>query len=538
MKKLGLALLLSIAGAACPDFSNVPCAKDENCPNGFVCGCERLCVAASAGATGCSRDGGALAGGAAGGASAGGSTAGGSTVAGGSAGGEAGGGAAGGVTGGGSAGGGEADGGAAGGGDADGGATGGGTSGGGATGGGTSGGGVAGGGASDGGATGGGTSVPGDGCSSPIPLSFTGSTTASGSLSGLFDDTAACSGAGPDAVYQVTLSSPATVTAQVMASGFTPRVSVRSSCSSASTLACEAAAMPGTATAATSALGAGTYYVWVDASSATASGAYSLNVSAGAIDAGAGTLTTFSVVVMGQSVMVDQYVPAGPGPFPVVALGHAVSLNKSTFGALATALRDDGIVVVVPQFPSLSSNTTLQAQMLLASVDRVVDAGIANPANLGFGGHNLGALSAWLAAAQRPTRALVLLDPIDDNQNTGLTQVASVTAPTLWAFALPSASCNSNNNAAAWFAPKSGRKTRLTVVNANTCDPADPAPPFCALGCGTAVPSRSLIFRRYARAHFDRELLGPTLFGCVDPMVGRDVDAGIVTSPVTSLGCP
>lgn len=345
-------------------------------------------------------------------------------------------------------------------------------------------------------------------------------------------------GAGPDAVYQVTLSSPATLTAQVTATGFTPRISIRSTCSTTSTLACDSVPVSGVATATTSQLAAGTYFVWVDSSQPAAAGSYSLSLTAsrGPSDGG---LTTFNIVVMNQSVTVDQYVPAGPGPFPVIALGHGFSLGKSSMGTLATTLRDDGFVVVVPQFPTVSTNSTLHSQMMLASVDWVVDAGIANPNALGLGGHSAGALSAWLAAAQRQTqtRAVVLLDPLDDT-SLGAAQAANVLAPTVWVFAPPSMSCNSNNNSAPWFTPKPGRKTRLNVVGATACDPADPVPASCGLTCGAPAPNRAAVFRRYARAHFGRELLGPTLFPCVDPMVLGDVDAGIVNGAVTSLGCP
>ena len=97
-----LALALSVVGAACPDFTNVPCAQDDNCPTSYVCSCERVCIPALAGTTGCSLgDGGVRAGGAGGGSSAGGVTGGGVTGGGVTGGGTTGGGTTGGSTGGG-----------------------------------------------------------------------------------------------------------------------------------------------------------------------------------------------------------------------------------------------------------------------------------------------------------------------------------------------------------------------------------------------------------------------------------------------------
>lgn len=141
-----------------------------------------------------------------------------------------------------------------------------------------------GGGAGGGGAGGGGSTILGDNCAGAIPLTlFSGTASTSGSLAGLSDDSSVCAGTGPDAVYQVTLSAPATITAQVTATGFTPRISVRSFCTNTTTLACE------TSTATTTQLGAGTYFIWVDSSSSTASGSYSLSITtSGAGGGGAG----------------------------------------------------------------------------------------------------------------------------------------------------------------------------------------------------------------------------------------------------------
>ncbi|MBL8923793.1 MAG: hypothetical protein JNJ54_33365 [Myxococcaceae bacterium] len=137
----------------------------------------------------------------------------------------------------------------------------------------------------------GGGSVSGDDCTSPVPLTLvSGSAATSGSLnSGYANNTTSCAGTGPDAVYSVSLPTTGTLTAQVTAFGFTPRVSIRSVCTNTTNLACDSAPSSGVATATTNQLAAGTYYVWVDSSSSSASGSYSLSVSAsGAGGGGAG----------------------------------------------------------------------------------------------------------------------------------------------------------------------------------------------------------------------------------------------------------
>lgn len=136
-------------------------------------------------------------------------------------------------------------------------------------------------GGSAGGSPGGGAANPGDNCGSVIPLVFSGNSAAtSGSITGYANDTTVCSGTGPDAVYSVTLAQPAAITASVTAFGFTPRVNVRATCTSASTLGCDSAPVSGTASTTTAQLSAGTYFVWVDSSSSLSTGSYSLQVTA------------------------------------------------------------------------------------------------------------------------------------------------------------------------------------------------------------------------------------------------------------------
>jgi hypothetical protein len=193
--------------------------------------------------------------------------------------------------------------------------------------------GTAGGGA--GGGFAGGPGQLGDDCTSAIPLTlFSGSASTSGSLTGFVNDTTACSGTGPDAVYSVTLNTPGALTARVDGFGFTPRVSVRSFCTSTSTLACDSVGTSGVATTPTNQLGAGTYFVWVDSSSSLASGSYSLTVtSSGSGGGGAGG--GFAGGFGGGGAASGNY----------VATSITASCDDLTFGQTAllsgTALSDD-----------------------------------------------------------------------------------------------------------------------------------------------------------------------------------------------------
>jgi MYXO-CTERM domain-containing protein len=251
--------------------------------------------------------------------------------------------------------------------------------------------------------------------------------------------------------------------------------------------------------------------------------------------------TTFSVMVNGMTFQVDRYTPAGAGPFPVVALGHGFSNSKDNVRGLAHALQADGVVVVAPQLTGgLGINHSLNGDALVAAVDATVQAGIGDGTRIAFGGHSAGGLAAWLAASRRAqTRALVLLDPVDNN-TLGAAQTANVMAPTLFAFAPPQA-CNTQNNSVAWFTGKTGLKGRFNVPMANHCDPQEPSNTLCLAGCGPSFitpaiwnATRSAVYKRYARAFFGQFLLGNG--SCVESMAVTDATSGTINQVTMSLG--
>lgn len=255
------------------------------------------------------------------------------------------------------------------------------------------------------------------------------------------------------------------------------------------------------------------------------------------------TTTTVTVPACGsQPAMhdVDVYRPSGAGPFPLVALGHGFQNDKNNFSGLANALAALGVVVVVPQFPGFltacGSDHARNGRVLLAAVDQQITAGGIDTSRLGFGGHSAGGLAAFLAAAQRPSAAVMLFDPVD-NSTLGANAVAMVNAPTLFVFAEPS-TCNSQGNSVPWFASLSGAKARLKVVNANHCDPQEPISSVCTFGCGGAnatSTTRQAIFKRYAIAFFDRYLRGVTM-PCLEATAQADATAGRVSEVDFRLG--
>lgn len=257
------------------------------------------------------------------------------------------------------------------------------------------------------------------------------------------------------------------------------------------------------------------------------------------------TKTTVSVTVpncgTGSATSeVDVYRPAGAGPFPLVSFGHGFQNSKDNAAGVAQALGALGIVVVVPQFPNLlspcGSDHARNARVMIAAMDQQVTAGGIDVSRLGFAGHSAGGLAAFLAAAQRPVAAVVLFDPVENN-NLGTPVAATVNSPTIFLFAEP-ATCNSQANATGWFAAVPGAKARLKVVNANHCDPQEPISGVCSFACGGAAATstaRSAIFKRYAVDFFKRYLLGQTM-PCLETTAQNDATAGTITAVDVQLG--
>jgi len=217
--------------------------------------------------------------------------------------------------------------------------------------------------------------VSGDDCASVIslgPITGTPQTT-SGTITGYNNSTSACSGSGPDAVYAVTLLSTSALSVGVSASGFTPRVSIRSTCATATPLACDAPSTSSFATASLPSLSPGTYYVWVDSSSVSASGTFSLAVSNtgaggggfgggfGGGSSGTGTYVASTIVANCDS-MVGSTTLLSSATTPALtddstSLIQALPITFQFFGGLVTtySAQSNGMAQLYPSFSGTPS---------------------------------------------------------------------------------------------------------------------------------------------------------------------------------------
>lgn len=260
-------------------------------------------------------------------------------------------------------------------------------------------------------------------------------------------------------------------------------------------------------------------------------------------DAASGIIREADAVTLGDrpstSYPVDVYVPDGRAPFPVVGLGHGFQNGKENAEGLARELASLGLLVVVPQFPRSNplmfglpepgwNDHSRNARILLAAVDRQVARGLGDASRIGLGGHSAGALSAWLAAAERPAvGALVLLDPVDAD-GLGLPRAEQISTPTLFAFASPGM-CNANTNSTPWFARMRAPRIRLKVVGSTHCDPQEPVNLFCTAGCSLYSYSRarSAVFKRYAASFLRRHLLRSD-YSSLESMTRDDLSEGLI----------
>ncbi len=125
--------------------------------------------------------------------------------------------------------------------------------------------------------------VPGDSCSTAVPLSFSGGVaSASGTVVGASNDrTSSCASSSADVVYAVAVPSSGTLSvgATVTSGSWRPILTLTSgtSCTSATETTCNAATTAGgPATLSNVPVTAGTYYLWVDSVSGAGAGTFSL----------------------------------------------------------------------------------------------------------------------------------------------------------------------------------------------------------------------------------------------------------------------
>jgi hypothetical protein len=207
--------------------------------------------------------------------------------------------------------------------------------------------------------------------------------------------------------------------------------------------------------------------------------------------------------------------PTAAGQYPLVVATHGWSAGRVNQMGWARHIASYGYVVIVPGMPNplqpdqavWSANIRTIAQnatnaslfpQLAAKIDKT---------KIVYEGFSAGGLASTLAAKTLAPTLLVLLDPVDNN-NQGATAMPSICSPVLSFFTAPSA-CNNQLGWSAYASTGTGPFVRIGVKASTHCDGEDDARALCGTFCGGAAKTANRDnIRKYMVAYLEWKLRG------------------------------
>lgn len=259
----------------------------------------------------------------------------------------------------------------------------------------------------------------------------------------------------------------------------------------------------------------------------------------------AGVRTQTIAVTGGDSLTTDVHFPdAGgvvdpaAGACPLLVFGHGFGLNKDVYTGHGAHWASRGYITLIPNLVGVSDHgknaDDLVALVTWALAENLDPAsylyGRIDGSAIGATGHSAGGLSSLVATSRDARiRATAPFDPVD-NAGLGAAAMPTITVPVAITYSEDS-SCNANGSARVLYAAGVPVKRGVKIVNANHCDPLDPASAACSLFCGATDPARQLVYRRYVTGWFEFWLrCDPTYYEWVyGSKVQDDVTMGRVT---------
>jgi len=218
---------------------------------------------------------------------------------------------------------------------------------------------------------------------------------------------------------------------------------------------------------------------------------------------------TEKLTLAGKAVTVDFYLPAGPGPAPVVVVAHGFSRNRKTMAGWGKMLAKEGFIAVVPDLPAWADHALNSRALneLLAGVQAGKLIEQPKPANrIALVGFSAGGYSTLLAAADNTNVCCwVGIDPVGMGQKAAKA-AASLHIPCFVLRAEPAA-WNAHGNAREIFAALPGPAFSLTVNHASHVDAENPTTRTAEWACGKSDPARRAVFGRYLVASLRTALL-------------------------------
>jgi dienelactone hydrolase len=213
--------------------------------------------------------------------------------------------------------------------------------------------------------------------------------------------------------------------------------------------------------------------------------------------------------------------PDGPGPFPVVILGHGFSASADNQIGWGEHFASYGFVALAPTLcqgffcaPDATTGPGVVEAALAYLASDSAPAGVkgtVDVARFGLEGHSAGGQLMAVAAAQLKPSAIVLFDPVPGGQaandlEPGKTANSQICGPLLTLFAENHQGFMSCNKTGAWktFGLSSmGPRMGAIVKGSTHCDGENKPRPECGLVCGGgADATRQGRYAHYATAWF------------------------------------
>jgi MYXO-CTERM domain-containing protein len=207
--------------------------------------------------------------------------------------------------------------------------------------------------------------------------------------------------------------------------------------------------------------------------------------------------------------------PTAAGQYPLVIATHGWSAGRVNQMGWARHLASYGYVVIVPGMPNpLTPDQAVWSGNIRTLATNATDANLfpqvaskVDATKIVYEGFSAGALASTLAAKAKAPTLLVLLDPVDNN-NQGAGAIGSVCAPILNFFTQASG-CNNNMGWSAYATNGTGPLVRMGIKASTHCDGEDEARALCGSFCGGAAkPANRDTIRKYMVAYLEWKLRG------------------------------
>lgn len=246
------------------------------------------------------------------------------------------------------------------------------------------------------------------------------------------------------------------------------------------------------------------------------------------------TRRTEKLVLQGETVPVDFFLPQGIEKAPVVIVAHGFSRHRRVMAGWGHLLAQNGMIAVVPNLPAFADQgVNIRAIGQLIEIVHEADR-LTKPTPTGdvaLIGHSAGGFGTLIAASrEKRARCWIGLDPVDFNDH-GLRAIKQLRVPALMLLA-ESGAWNRHANALAWLKPATSDITALRIRGSTHCDPENPTSLLARIVCGETDAGRRAVYERYALAMLKRHLFDDTAAASVSTDATRD-DSVVVLKPAT-----